>query len=68
MRCCSEADCAMTNERQAGDHWEAQTPTGEWTAIPPEKILNRPDNPMGRPVLCWLPHRGVMCFIRPTES
>ena len=36
--------------------------------VPPEKILERPDNPTGRAVVCFTPEAGVMCFILPPQS
>ena len=35
--------------------------------MPPDKILQRTDNPTGRAVVCWTPQRGIMCFVRATE-
>lgn len=37
-----------------------------WVTVPPDRVLAR-ENPTGRPVACWLPERGVMCFVRATE-
>jgi len=34
----------------------------------PDKILQRTDNPTGHAVVCWTPQRGIVCFIRATES
>jgi hypothetical protein len=31
-------------------------------------VLQRTDNPVGRAVVCWTPERGVMCFVRGTET
>jgi hypothetical protein len=36
--------------------------------VPPEKILERPDNPTGSAVVCFTPEAGVMCFILPPQS
>lgn len=67
ISCCSISDCRVTDSRITGDHYEALI--GEkWFAVPPEKILQRTDNPIGRAVVCWTPQRGIMCFVRPTES
>ena len=70
--CCSESDCRRTQYRIVGDHYEALTDEQwhvprQWIPIPPDKILNRADNPTGEAVLCWLPSLGVLCFVRPAE-
>jgi hypothetical protein len=39
-----------------------------WFAVPADKILQRTDNPTGRAVVCWTPQRGILCFVRATES
>jgi hypothetical protein len=36
--------------------------------VPPRRILQRADNPVGRAVVCWTPQRGIMCFVRGTEA
>lgn len=67
ISCCSIADCRTTEYRVEGDHYEALI--GEaWFAVPSERILQRTDNPTGRAVVCWTPQRGILCFVRPTES
>jgi hypothetical protein len=67
ISCCSISDCRATEYRIEDDHYEALI--GEkWLAVPPDKILQRTDNPTGRAVVCWTPQRGIVCFIRATES
>ena len=67
ISCCSVSDCRATEYRIEGDHYEALI--GEaWFAVPADKILQRTDNPTGRAVVCWTPQRGILCFIRATES
>jgi hypothetical protein len=67
LSCCSISDCRATESRVKNDHYEALI--GEnWFVVPPEKILDRTDNPTGRAVVCWTPQRGIVCFVRPTES
>jgi hypothetical protein len=39
-----------------------------WFPVPADKILQRTDNPTGRAVVCWTPQRGIVCFVRATES
>jgi hypothetical protein len=67
VSCCSLADCRPTEYRIKADHYEAMV-GGNWVAVPPEKILQRTDNPTGHAIVCWTPQRGIMCFVRATES
>lgn len=67
MSCCSLADCRPTEYRIKSDHYEALI-GGSWLAVPPDKILQRTDNPTGHAIVCWTPQRGIMCFVRSTES
>jgi hypothetical protein len=67
ISCCSISDCRATDYRIEGDHYEALI--GEkWFVVPQDKILQRTDNPTGRAVVCWTPQRGIVCFVRATES
>ena len=65
--CCSIADCRPTDSRVNGDHYEAFV-DGQWRAVPPDRVLQRTDNPTGRAVVCWTPSTGIMCFVRGPES
>lgn len=67
MSCCSVSDCRTVEYRTRGDHYEAFV-EGRWISIPPDKILQRTDNPTGHAVLCWTPALGVMCFVRGPET
>jgi hypothetical protein len=67
ISCCSLADCRATEYRIRADHYEAMV-AGNWLSVPPEKILQRTDNPTGHAIVCWTPQRGIMCFVRATES
>jgi hypothetical protein len=67
ISCCSLADCRPTEYRIKTDHYEALV-GGRWVAVPPDKILQRTDNPTGHAIVCWTPQRGIMCFVRATES
>jgi hypothetical protein len=67
LSCCSIADCRTTDYRIERDHYEALIGK-RWLAVPPDKILQRTDNPTGRAVVCWTPQLGIMCFVRATES
>lgn len=61
--CCSVSDCRGTEYRIVDGHYEAQLPSGAWIAVPDATVLHRHDNPTGRAVLCYLPYRGVICFV-----
>jgi hypothetical protein len=67
VSCCSISDCRPTDYRTSGDQYEALIEE-KWIRIPPEKILQRSDNPVGRAIVCWRPSIGVMCFVRGTET
>jgi hypothetical protein len=67
ISCCSIADCRPTEYRAVDDHYEALI-DGRWTYVPPRKVLDRTDNPVGRAVVCWTKERGVMCFVRGSET
>ena len=70
--CCSpDRDCKTVDYQTdaAGSYWIVAD--GERVQIPPDKILQRTDNPTGRAVACWNYHNGhphVRCFVRPPES
>jgi len=65
--CCSAADCRPVESRLRQGHYEVFV-GGGWRMVPDTTILNRSDNPTGRAVVCWTPHAGVLCFVRPPES
>jgi hypothetical protein len=67
ISCCALSDCRTTDSRVTGDHYEALI-GGTWFVVPPDRILQRTDNPTGRAVVCWTPRRGIVCFVRSTES
>jgi len=60
-------DCRATEYRIEADHYEALI-GGNWIIVPADKILQRTDNPTGHAVVCWTPQRGILCFVRATES
>ena len=72
VSCCSPAsDCQKTDyETDAeGRYWI--TTEGERIQVPPDKILQRADNPTGRGVACLRHYNGhpvVRCFVRASES
>jgi hypothetical protein len=72
--CCSIADCRSVAARLTGDHYEVLIGAAhgvsppQWVVVPPNKVLQHTDNPVGRPVACWTRARGVVCFVRAPES
>lgn len=72
--CCSIADCRMVEFRQDRDgyevlidgRWKLSAPF--WLRVPPNRIIDRSDNPTGRAVVCFTPEAGILCFVRPPES
>ncbi len=67
MSCCDIADCRPTEYRTVGDQYEVWI-ENQWLPVPPRKILQRADNPVGRGIVCWTKQRGIMCFVRGTEA
>lgn len=74
--CCGSdgpsSDCKPTIMRyengrlqaQIDDRWKTFMPVGRfpfWVDIPDDKLLPTETNPLAGPVVCWLPHLGVMC-------
>src|SRR5436190_7579149 len=72
--CCTAADCRITEFRRdldgyealVDDRWKLSRPF--WTRVPPQRVLERSDNPTGRAVLCFTPEAGIVCFVRPPDS
>jgi hypothetical protein len=72
--CCSIADCRTAEFRQDRDgyevlidgRWKLSAPF--WLRVPPNRIIDRSDNPTGRAVVCFTPEAGILCFVRPAES
>lgn len=67
VSCCSIADCRLTEYRSDADGYEALI-AGKWLTVPAERILQKIENPTGRAVVCYLPGRGILCFVRPSET
>jgi hypothetical protein len=68
ISCCSVADCRSTEARiSATAEYEALI-DGTWLTVPSASILDRVDNPTGRAVVCYVPGRGILCFVRPSET
>lgn len=78
ISCCSIADCRPVEWRTTAaggyealvtkENFAPNVDQSRWVDIPPDKVLQRTDNPTGRAVMCWRPSTGVMCFIRGTET
>jgi hypothetical protein len=72
--CCSIADCRTVDFRQDQDgyevlidsRWKMSIPF--WLRVPPNRIIDRIDNPTNRAVVCFTPEAGILCFVRPAES
>jgi len=72
--CCSIADCRMAESRQDRDgyevlidgRWNMSVPF--WLRVPPNRIIDRIDNPTNRAVVCFTPEAGILCFVRPADS
>src|SRR5258708_16665184 len=56
-------------QRAESDH-EVPTllPDPGWIPVPPERVLHGQFNPTSRPVACWSPARGIICFVPPPEA
>ena len=67
ISCCSIADCRATEYRTNAEGYEALI-DGAWLPVPPDKVLHRVDNPIGRAVVCYMPGRGILCFVTPDEA
>jgi hypothetical protein len=65
--CCSIADCRPVDYRPTKSGYEVWI-NGQWMPVPPDKVLEGKDNPIGRAVVCYTPMLGVMCFVRGTEA
>ncbi|MBI1243753.1 MAG: hypothetical protein GC202_02015 [Alphaproteobacteria bacterium] len=78
--CCDLSDCRPIERTRIGpEGYEALiTPKTHsqfgiteptWVKVPNEAILQTTRNPdgTGRAVVCWMPTRGVICFVRPLE-
>jgi len=71
--CCSIADCRTVEFRQDRDgyevlidgRWRVSLPF--WLRVPPNRIIDRIDNPTNRGVVCFTPEAGILCFVRPSE-
>jgi hypothetical protein len=72
--CCSIADCRTVEFRQDRDgyevlidgRWKMSIPF--WLRVPPNRIIDRTDNPTNRGVVCFTPEAGILCFVRLAES
>jgi hypothetical protein len=72
--CCSIADCRAAEVRRDNQAYEVKidhtwhVSSIFWLQVPPNRILDEPDNPTGHAVLCYTPEAGILCFVPPPES
>ena len=72
--CCSIADCRTVESRQDRDgyevlidgRWRMSIPF--WLRVPPNRIIDKIDNPTNRGVVCFTPEAGILCFVRPADT
>ena len=67
VSCCSISDCRPADSRVRDGRYEVFI-DDRWMPVPPEKVLERKDNPTGRPIVCYTPQAGIMCFVRGIET
>ena len=69
-------DCLPVESRQTADgfyeayidrRFPGQDVPG-WVRVPPQKVLQKSANPVGRAVACWMPSIGILCFVRPADT
>jgi hypothetical protein len=61
ISCCSIADCRPVDARITSTGYEIFV-KDQWLTVPPEKVLQGKQNPVGRPVACVL-NGQVLCFV-----
>ena len=67
ISCCSMADCRATEYRTNASGYEAFI-EDRWLAVPADRVLDHTENPTGRAIVCYMPGRGILCFVRPAET
>ena len=67
VSCCSMADCRPADFRTSATGYEVWI-EDRWQPVPPEKVLQRTDNPVGRAIVCWTKQLGILCFVRAPET
>lgn len=67
ISCCSMADCRPIDYRMNDTGYEAFI-DNKWLAVPPDRVLQHTENPTGRAIACYMPGRGILCFVRPAET
>jgi len=67
VSCCSVADCRPVDFRTSAGGYEVWIDE-RWQRVPPEKVLQRADNPVGQAIVCWTKLLGIMCFVRAPET
>ena len=64
---CSMADCRPIDYRMNEAGYEALI-DNKWLPVPPDRVLQHTENPTGRAIACYMPGRGILCFVRPAET
>lgn len=65
--CCTVADCRRAVHRSTKRGYEVLI-SGQWVAVPWERVLRRTDNPTGEAVVCRQPGTTlILCFVRPPD-
>lgn len=62
ISCCDESDCRQIDDDQwrvGADGYEVIL-HGQWVKVPDNKVLDRPDGPIKRAVLCAM--QNIFCF------
>lgn len=71
VSCCDENDCRRVAARSSPDgRWEVlvteelfgRHAPNNWVPVPPDRVIERYDNPTGSAVACWSPGYGFFCF------
>lgn len=75
LSCCAQYDGRVTDLRQTADGYEAWIgpqfgPAASlvWEPVPKAAVLDRVDNPLGRPVVFWRKGMGIRCVVRSPET
>lgn len=66
--CCSIADCRARPTKVDAEGFYEVLIDDKWVKVPPDKILQHEPNPTGRPIVCYTPYFGIMCFVRGVET
>lgn len=74
--CCDLKDCrpsrADIRTTPEGTQWWVfipveLSPTAGWQRVPPDRVLQHHDNPVGEAVVCWY-NDQIWCFVPPVQG